>query len=177
MKILIIYGSTEGQTRKIANFIKKEAEGMGHEVNLADANEKPPKPSGYDLTLIGASVHMHKYQSAVLHYVKANVGALNKTPSGFLSICMATASGDAESLKERDEVTGTFLKNTSWKPTYVEQIAGALLYTQYDFFKKLIMRMIARRHGESTDTSADHEYTDWTKLKSFLGKLLTPGSV
>jgi menaquinone-dependent protoporphyrinogen oxidase len=173
MKILIIYGSTEGQTKKIANFLKKEVESMGHEVSVADANEKPPKPSGYDLTLIGASVHMHKYQSAVLHYVKTNVEALNKTPSGFFSVCMATASGDAESLKERDEVTAVFLKDTGWKPAWVEQVAGALLYTQYDFFKKLIMRMIAKRHGESTDTSADHEYTDWPKLKTFLGKLLT----
>ena len=172
MKILIIYGSTEGQTRKIANFLKKEAESIGHEVNLADANEKPPKPSGYAIVLIGASVHMHKYQSAVMHYVKANIEALNKIPSVFLSVSMATASGDAESLKERDEVTAVFLKDTGWKPTYVEQIAGALLYTQYDFFKKLIMRMIAKRHGEGTDTKTDHEYTDWAKLRSSLNKIL-----
>jgi menaquinone-dependent protoporphyrinogen oxidase len=172
MKILIIYGSTEGQTRKIANFLGKESESMGHEVRVADANENPFKPTGYDLILIGASVHMHKYQSAILHYVKANIETLNKTPSVFFSVSMATASGDAESLKERDEVTEAFLKDVNWKPTYVEQIAGALLYTQYDFFKKLIMRIIARRHGESTDTSTDHEYTDWTKLKLFLNKLL-----
>jgi menaquinone-dependent protoporphyrinogen oxidase len=177
MKILIIYGSTEGQTRKIANFLKKEAESMGHQVSLSDANEKPPKPSGYDLILIGASVHMHKYQGAILHYVKTNIEGLNKIPTVFLSVSMATASGDAESLKERDEVTGAFLKEAGWKPSYVEQVAGALLYTQYDFFKKLIMRMIAKRHGESTDTSNDHEYTDWPKLKSFINKLLIPGSV
>ena len=139
-------------------------------MNLADANENPPKPFGYDFVLIGASVHMHKYQSAVLHYVKDNNEALNKMPSGFFSVSMATASGDAESLKERDEVTAVFLKGTGWKPAYIEQVAGALLYTQYDFFKKLIMRVIAKRHGESTDTSTDYEYTDWEKLKLFLNE-------
>jgi len=172
MKILIVYGSTEGQTRKIANFLRQEAAGLGHDVRLADASDKPPKPAGYDMILIGASVHMHKYQSAVQHYIKDHIEALNKTNCGFLSVSMATASGDAESLKERDEVTAGFLKDTGWKPVHVEQVAGALLYTHYDFFKKLIMRMIAKRHGESTDTSSDHEYTDWDKLKIFLGKIL-----
>jgi menaquinone-dependent protoporphyrinogen oxidase len=174
MKVLIIYGSTEGQTRKIANYLKKEAEGSGHTVSLADANDSPPKPGGYDVVLIGASVHMHKYQSAVIHYIKENLKVLNKMITGFFSVCMATASGDAESLKERDEVTAAFLKETGWKPVHIEQVAGALLYTQYDFFKKLIMRVIAKKHGESTDTSTDYEYTDWAKLKLFLAIMLKP---
>ncbi len=70
MKVLIIYGSTEGQTRKIAGYLKEEAVKLGHEVSLADATDNPPKPVGFDLVLIGASVHMHKYQTAVVHYIK-----------------------------------------------------------------------------------------------------------
>jgi|SRR5450631_163707 len=172
MKVLIVYGTTEGQTRKIANFLKKEAEESGHTVSVADANDDPPRPGGYDVVLIGASVHMHKYQNAILHYIKENIEVLNKTITGFFSVCMATASGDAESLKERDEVTKALLKETGWKPAHIEQVAGALLYTQYDFFKKLIIRMIAKRQGGSTDTATDHEYTDWAKLKLFLAIML-----
>jgi menaquinone-dependent protoporphyrinogen oxidase len=47
------------------------------------------------------------------------------------------------------------------------QIAGALKYTQYDFFKRLIMKMIAKREGQTTDTSKDYEYTDWNAVKKF----------
>jgi menaquinone-dependent protoporphyrinogen oxidase len=172
MKVLIMYGSTEGQTRKIASFLKEEAVKLGHVVTLADATDKPPLPEGFDLVLIGASVHMHKYQSAVVHYVKKNAAALNKTKSGFFSVSMAAASGDTESRLELEEVTAAFLKETGWTPAQTEQVAGALLYTQYDFFKKLIMRLIARRKGENTDTSTDHEYTDWVKLNAFLEKML-----
>ena len=172
MKVLIIYGSTEGQTKKIANYLKEEAVNFGHKVSLADATDKPLKPAGYDLVLIGASVHMHKYQTAVIHYIKTNLGVLNKIRSGFFSVSMACASGDAESLKELDEVTNAFLKETGWCPSHIEQVAGALRYTQYDFFKKLIMRLITKRHGGNTDTSLDHEYTDWFKLKIFLEIML-----
>jgi menaquinone-dependent protoporphyrinogen oxidase len=176
MKVLIIYGSTEGQTKKIAGFLKEEAEKSGLEVTLTDSTDNPPAPAGYDLVLIGASVHMHKYQSAVLHYVKNNIAALNKTRSGFFSVSMAAASGDAESRKELEGVTNAFLKETGWIPAQIEQVAGALMYTQYDFFKKLVMRLIAKRHGENTDTSGDHEYTDWTKLKAFLEKMVKAGA-
>lgn len=168
MKVLIIFGSTEGQTRKISIFLKEELLKSGNLVTLADATDKPPLPDGFDLVLIGSSVHMHKYQPAVLHYVKKNAAALNTTKSGFFSVSMAAAGYDPQSLKELKEMTASMLEHSGWRPAHVELVAGALLYTQYDFFKKLVMRMIAKTKGEDTDTSTDHEYTEWSKLKVFL---------
>ena len=162
----------EGQTRKIANFLKAETEKLGHQVVLADSTDNPPAPSGYDLVLIGASVHAHKYQSAVIHYAKSNSEALNKIKSGFFSVSLAAIDEgrDDESWQELSSITRKFLEDTGWKPVHVEQVAGALLYTQYDFLKKFIMRLIAKRHG-ITDKS-DREYTNWTKVKTFLEKML-----
>ena len=174
MKILIVYGSTEGQTRKIADFLRAEAEKLGHQVRMVDATSNPPQPVGFDLVLIGASVHMHKYQTAVLHYIKSNIENLNKMHCGFFSVSMAAASGDAESLKELDAVTKAFLKETGWNTAIIEQVAGALLYSKYDFFKKLIMRMIQKSKGGNIDTSEDYEYTDWARLKIFLERMLKP---
>jgi menaquinone-dependent protoporphyrinogen oxidase len=172
MKILIVYGTTEGQTRKIARFLKDEAEKSGHQVTLSDSTQEPPSPAGYDIVLIGASVHAHKYQSSVVHYVKEFADILNKIKCGFFSVSMAAASDNAESQAELNEVTLNFMKETGWEKADVEQVAGALLYTKYDFFKKLIMRMIVKRRGGNTDTSGDYEYTDWTKMKSFLERVL-----
>jgi len=172
MKILIIYGTTEGQTRKISHFLKDEAENEGHTVTLADSSDNPPAPQGYDVVLIGASLHGHKYQVTVSHYIKENAEALNHVKSGFFSVSLTAADNDAESWKELQEITANFLTETGWKPLIVEQVAGALLYTKYDFFKKLIMRMIAKRTGRKTDTSTDYEYTDWTKVKAFLERML-----
>jgi menaquinone-dependent protoporphyrinogen oxidase len=42
-----------------------------------------------------------------------------------------------------------------------------MAYSQYGFFLRWIMRMIARRNGEPTDTSRDHDYTDWAAVDRF----------
>ena len=44
MKILILYGTTEGQTRKISQFLKAEAAKEGHEVTINDASMNAPAP-------------------------------------------------------------------------------------------------------------------------------------
>ena len=57
--VLIVYGTTEGQTRKIADWMAKRARERGHDVELHDIATLPP---GLDLKLfhafiIAASVH------------------------------------------------------------------------------------------------------------------------
>lgn len=52
-----------------------------------------------------------------------------------------------------------------WNPSIVATIAGRLAYTQYGFLKRWIMRAIASREGGATDTTRDHEYTDWTTVE------------
>ena len=55
-------------------------------------------------------------------------------------------------------------------------MAGALQYQEYDFVTRLVMRLIASRHGtyagtggdhDFTDTKHDHEFTDWEALDRF----------
>jgi len=91
MKFLIVYGTTEGQTRKIARYMEEVLQGAGHNVTIADASDEPPSPQGFDAILVGASIHIHKYQSAVAHYISRNVAALNKMPGAFF-FCMSCSS-------------------------------------------------------------------------------------
>ena len=168
MKILIIYGTSEGQTRKIARFMEDVLQDENHKVVIADATEEPPTPDVYDITLIGSSIHMHKYQSSIQHYIAENKDELNKKPSAFFSVCMAVASDIDEEHKEAHTIAEKFLDKTGWKPKEISHIAGALKYTKYDYFKRLIMRMIAKKQGGDTDTSQDHEYTDWNAVKAFV---------
>ncbi len=59
MKVLIVYGTTEGQTRKIASFLKDETEKLGHQVTLTDSTNNPPLPVGYDVVLINRCFITH----------------------------------------------------------------------------------------------------------------------
>jgi menaquinone-dependent protoporphyrinogen oxidase len=47
-------------------------------------------------------------------------------------------------------------------------VAGALAYSKYNFFIKLVMKAIARKAGGPTDTSRDYEFTDWPALDRFV---------
>lgn len=167
MDILIVYGTSEGQTRKISRFMGKLLEEKGHQVSLADASDNPPSPDEYDLVFIGSSIHIHEYQQSITDYVTKHVGMLNSKPSAFFSVCLAVASDIPEEHEEARQIAADFLEATGWKADAVEQIAGALRYTQYNYFKRLIMRMIAKKEGGSTDTKQNHEYTDWEAVKAF----------
>lgn len=173
MKLLIIYGTTEGQTRKIAEFMHEEAKTMGHEPTTIDSTLTPPPLEDFDAILIGSSIHTGKYHNAVVHFVKDHATLLNEKLTGFFSVSLAAASEMEESWKELEKITTDLLEDTNWQPDEVVQLAGALKYTQYDFFKKFIMRMIAKKEGGETDTSKDYEYTNWEQAKEFLHKVLS----
>lgn len=170
MKFLIIYGTTEGQTRKIARFMKEVLLDNGHQVILADASEVPEKPNTFDAILIGGSVHGHKYQSAISHYISDNLTALNQIPGAFFSVSLAAASEMDDEHQELQKITAKFLAKKGWKPLLTTQLAGALKYTQCDYLKRLIMKLISRKEGQNTDSSQDYEYTDWNAVKLFVNK-------
>ena len=46
-------------------------------------------------------------------------------------------------------------------------MAGALAYTRYGFLTRFFMRRIAKKEGGPTDTSRDHELTDWGMVARF----------
>lgn len=173
MRVLIFYGTTEGQTRKIAHFVADRVEDAGHMAVVVDAAdvasdfEIPP----VDAVIVAASVHVGHYHSAVQHVIKANRDRLAALPTLFLSISLA-AAGDESDLSDVARCTDRFLRATGWAPARVEHVAGAFKYTEYDFFKRWAMKYIALRHGQPTDTSRDYELTDWPGLEKTIEEFL-----
>lgn len=167
MRILIVYGTTEGQTRKIARFIEAEIEKAGHSATICDSTEKPENPCNYDAVIIGASMHMEKYQSSIANFIQKHKQVLNKMHTAFYSVSLTAAGDDEESWKELKHITQSFLQHTGWKPAMVEYVAGALLFSEYDFLKKYILRLIAKRAGHPNDGKHDTEFTNWTGLETF----------
>lgn len=173
-KLLIAYGTTEGHTRKISEFVAEIARRDGHEVVLLDGTSSAAAAVArdYDAVIVAASVHEGRHQSAITHFVKDNVPWLNHLPSAFLSVCLAIAAADPKSKTEAEDILRQFLAETGWQPARTRCIAGALLYTRYNFLKRFLMRLIAQRAGGDTDTSRDYEYTDWEDLRRFIAAFL-----
>lgn len=173
MKTLIVYGTTEGQTRKIARYMEEVLQAKGHSVTIADASDEPPPPDGHDVVVLGGSLHMMKHQAALATYASQYAGQLNRMPSAFFSVSLGIVTGDEHSLREAKRIAEEFVREAHWSPEHIELIGGALKYTQYDFFKRYMMKMISTRSGGSGDTSQDHEYTNWQQVAKFCDRILS----
>lgn len=171
--LLIVYGTTEGQTRKIAERMADRVRERGHEVALHDATLLPEglDVGAFAAVIVAGSLHIGRHQSAVEHFVRHHLETLQNRPSAFVSVSLS-AAGDAEEQQDAREAAEGFLAQAGWRPTRVHLAAGAFRYTQYDFFKRWMMKRIARRKGAPTDTSQDWELTDWAELDRFVDEFL-----
>jgi menaquinone-dependent protoporphyrinogen oxidase len=49
--------------------------------------------------------------------------------------------------------------------------AGAINFTEYNWLLRAYMKYAAKLNGGSTDTSRDHEYTDWHQVDGFASSI------
>lgn len=169
VRILIVYGSTDGHTAKVAHVLGDMLSSDGHRADVYHADTVPTGvvPSDYDGVMVAGSIHMGGFQRCVRRWVHENVAALNAQPSAFLSVCLAVREERAEARTELQHIINRFLAAVGWRPTIAKPVAGALLYTQYNWLKRWVMRRIVTKAGGDTDTSRDYEYTDWEDLRRF----------
>ena len=168
-RILIVYGSTHGQTAKIASRIADVLADRGHLVSCTRAEEMSPAVprDRYAGVIVGASLHVGRHQRAVERFAAAHAATLNSMPSAFFSVSASAASSDEESRAGAQRCVDRFVAITGWRPRRVAMIAGAIAYTKYNPFIRWMMKRISRRAGGATDTSRDHEYTDWGQVAHF----------
>lgn len=168
-RVLLVYGTTEGQTRKIAQRIAAELEKLGHDVELRDSTTiaDPMTKGAFDAVMIGASVYQGRHQTAVQHFVSANLAVLEQLPTAFFSVSLVASSSDPEDRKDAEDLIEAFCEKTGWRPALTRTIPGALRYTEYDFLKRWIMKLIVRHYSGPTDSSRDYEFTDWDDVARF----------
>jgi menaquinone-dependent protoporphyrinogen oxidase len=163
--IYLPYGTVEGQTAQIADFIAELINTHGHRAETADLKHTGDiLPDGFDGVIVAASVHLGKHERQVTDFVKKNRGELERLPSALVSVSMA-AHGDEETA---EGYVAKFEEDTGWRPAHVGLFAGALLYTHYGFIKKHLMKKIASDKGSlDTDTTRDYVYTEWDGVRRF----------
>ena len=169
-RILIAYGTTEGQTAKIADFIAEVVRRLGHSADAVNVKQSDPGIDGYDAVIVGGSIHMGKHEEYLVDFVQRNRTTLERQPSALFSVSLA-AHGDTANA---EAYVARFEQETGWRPAQVGLFAGALLYSQYGFFKRQVMKKIVRdKPGNlSTDTSRDYVYTEWDEVRAFTERFL-----
>jgi menaquinone-dependent protoporphyrinogen oxidase len=164
--ILLVYGSSYGHTARIADRITSSLVNVGCSVTRMAGDQLPDLfiLDSFDGVIVAASVIRGRYQRYIEQFVKKNALVLNRMPGAFFSVSLAAASPRPESpATARADITA-FLNKTGWKPARSHTIAGELAYSRYNPILRFVMKKISARAGLSTDTSHDHDYTDWQQL-------------
>jgi menaquinone-dependent protoporphyrinogen oxidase len=167
--ILIVYGTTDGHTRKIAQVLAENLRAQCCSVDIVDSVGmlRNLSPEAYDGVIVTASVHIGDYQRAVKGWVRVHAKTLNLMPTAFLSVCLAVLQKETKARQEILRIMRRFLDRCGWRPAITRMVAGAVLYTRYGWLKRLMMKRLIAKAGGGTDTTRDYEYTDWNELRTF----------
>lgn len=173
MKILIAYDTSEGQTRKVAQHVADVIARSGQEGEAIDIRRPPVgfTLDGFDAIVIGASIHLGKHSRQLSRFVSHHIARLNDVPSIFFSVSLSAAGSEREQA-DASRYVEEFLIQSGWNPAIRATVAGGLRYREYNVLKRWMMKKIARSEGMDTDTSKNHEYTDWNAVDQFVSGFL-----
>jgi menaquinone-dependent protoporphyrinogen oxidase len=166
-RILVLYGTSEGHTAKVARAIAARLAASGVDADVQEAVIGDPLPAAYDGVVVAASLHAGGYQKAVSKWLRNHAKEFGPRPTAFVSVCLAVLSRDEKTRDEARAIPHRYVDRLGWQPTMIKVVAGALPYTKYNFFVRWMMKRIVAGAGGDTDTSRDYEYTDWQDLRAF----------
>lgn len=169
-RIAVVFGTTNGQTAKISRRIVEVLRTEGHVVELFDTGGSLPAFSlaGVEAAVIAGSVKMGKFPRPLTAFVQRHLDKLLGVPTAFVPVSLSAArKNSASAQREVQKTTARFIAETGLNPTIIQPTAGALVYSRYGFFTRLMMQFISKMAGGDTDTSRDYEYTDWNAVDGF----------
>jgi len=167
-RYLILYATIEGQTARIAERMTASLRNKGHVVELHSADAVPAglEFAAFDGIIIGAAIHYGHHPSYLRTLVRRHRDALAARPSGFFSVSLS-GGGPGAKPKAAKRYLDKFLRQTGWHPDQAASFGGALKFSRYGGFKRMLMIIFVGLAGGDTDTSRDYEYTDWEAVERF----------
>lgn len=185
MRAAIFYATREGQGKRVAEHIAESLRAKRFDVDVCNVKDSPEwiDTQPYQLAFVVASVHLGRHEREIVRFVKSHRADLMRLGAPFLSLTLSEAGAEdpaappekrIASAADAQRMIDVFVRETGWRPPYVLPVAGALTYSKYGFFTKLIMKSISHRAGGPTDTSRDYEFTDWAALDRFVLDRVSP---
>jgi menaquinone-dependent protoporphyrinogen oxidase len=167
--VLIVYASTNGHTARVAARLAGALEAAGVRGRLEDVRAIPAgvSPRDHDGVIVAGSVHRGRHQREIADWVRAHHTTLALRRTALVSVSLSAADESPEARADVRRVVDELVEDTDWTPGVVAFVAGALRFGDYDLPTRVLMRLIARRHGVTGDLVEDVEFTDWAELDRF----------
>ena len=87
MKILVIYATRQGTSRKCAEILTDALCSKAFDIDTFDIESNPPSPDGYDVAVIGGSIRMGSLNKKLKKYLKAHSKKLNSINTAIFLCC------------------------------------------------------------------------------------------
>lgn len=174
-KILIVFASVEGQSERIAGLVSDHLVRSRHVPTVLNATSEAaarPNLHLYDGVIVVAPVHHQAHHPAIYRFANLHGERLTKMPSALVSVSLHAASGEPEDEEEMRQYVDILAGETGWLPRAVHYAAGALKFTEFDFFKRWMARRLVKALDMEVDPKADIEFTDWPALYGFVDEFL-----
>jgi menaquinone-dependent protoporphyrinogen oxidase len=171
-KIIVLYASVEGHTARIAARLAAHLAAAGHSVDArqAEAGAALPALEAYDAIVVGASVHYGHHPAFLAAQLRRQRAVLASRPGAFFSVSLS-ADGPGRKPEAAGRYVKKFLGSARWQPRDTATFGGALRYSAYPAWKRILVGLFVRVAGGDTDKSRDYEYTDWRAVEDFAAAL------
>ena len=170
MNSLIVYSTTDGQTKKICETIKNNSKNKGSFELLPLEKAFKIALEKYDQIIIGASIRYGRHSPKVYKFIDINKYILEKKKSAFFSVNVVARKPE-KSTPDTNPYIKKFLKKSGWQPKKLGVFAGKIDYPKLDFVNKNVIRLIMFITSGPTDVNNAYEFTDWYSVKNFTNEL------
>src|SRR4051812_7080331 len=150
-RVIVLYATREGQTKKVACRIGATLQDRGFEIDVENVRSvRGDEPlGGYRTAVLAASLHANGHEREMVAFARRYRNELQWMHATFVSVSLSEAGAEDErrSTEERahfaTDVARTlhaFEAETGWRPSRIEPVAGALAYSKYNLIVRFVMR-------------------------------------
>ena len=167
MNSLIIYSTTDGQTKKICETLRDNSINKKSYEILSLDEVFHEDVENYEKIIIGASIRYGRHNPRVYKFIENNKYVLEKKKSAFFSVNVVARKPE-KNTPDTNPYIRKFLRKTNWHPKKLGVFAGKIEYPKLGFINKNVIRFIMFITGGPTNTRNTYEFTDWQSVKRFI---------
>ena len=91
---------------------------------------------------------------------------LQKTLDIFVPVNLVARNPERRTL-DRNNYVKKFLDKTGWNPKMLNIQPGELIYPEYNFIDRFLIKQIMKMTKGETDTTKRIDFTDWNEIKAY----------
>jgi menaquinone-dependent protoporphyrinogen oxidase len=165
----VFYATVDGQTRRIAECLSETLhteELTSSPIEIGSGEAERFDWSQARAVFVGAPIHHGRHLRSASAFVQRYRELLTAKPSAFFSVSVGRGFGIAPEVEAARAEARAFMKEAGWSPELNASFGGMLAYRRYGLIRRMRMRRLARKAGGPTDTSRNHEFTDWRDVQA-----------